>query len=923
MATVRTAIIMQDRMSPVLNKMLVTMQKTIAVMETLDQTSNTVMSNVSGIKQAQAAMNATCNGIVKMQSELEALNKQKVTVVVHIQRQDTQQMSSFSSGTPFVKSSLAPSKPAIPDAQQTATPPSSVFIPPATSQGAFTSLNKESQEANAAAQKVQSAINGIRAPNIDASSALASMQSIYKEARNSSNEFMKTGNSGSQAGQAISRAMSQAKVNTSNINTENLRLSKAFDTIDYKAVQLGSNSFGNQLNNQLQKVSQASNVAEGSVGNVGKSMNGLKMLSSGIDLAKKFGSAINGAAGYLDALNNITTRLNFVNDGTQTTAELQGKIMQAANNSRSSYQDMAASVAKLNSSAGNTFKTNDEAIVFTEQLNKMSVVSGASKQESSTARDQVTQAMASGGIQGDEYQSIIANVPMLGSAIEASTGKSRAEIMQMSADGQLSADIIKRAIIDSTGVVNEQFSQIPMTFGQSMTFIQNDADAKLQAVGEAFKNMMNSDDIQVISDIIGATITTAAYVAMGAINALTGVIGFLGDNMSWLGPLIGGLAIAFGLYTTALIVHNIAQGISTALKTLAAISAASHSIAITAEMAATAGMTQAQLAFNSALYACPLTWIIIAIIAIIAIIFMVVAAINHFAGSSISATGIVVGVFFWLGAVIYNIIMGAVNIIFWFINWFARIWNNPEYAAKLALGNMYKGILDLCIDGLTSIDGFATGLANAFIWAAKKACDGINWIIEKLNKIPGIDIDPVGGSLEYTESAMANKISALQSQKADIDKWIGDKPKGWDDNLLDYKAFKDPGQSYQNGYTWGKELEQKIANFGDFGNKDTPLEDDTLDKINKGLENVESAAKSPTINGGKLDEVNDVEITDEDIKMLKDIASTKFVNQFTTLQPNMSVSFGDVHETANIDKIMDAIETMTEQALAETILEEN
>lgn len=893
MATVRTAIIMQDRMSPVLNKMLVIMQKTIAVMETLDQTSNTVMSNVSGIKQAQVAMNATCNGIVKMQSELEALNKQKVTVVVHIQRQDTQQMSSFSSGTPFVKSPLAPSKPAIPDAQQTATPPSSVFIPPATSQGAFASLNKESQEANAAAQKVQSAINGIRAPNIDASSALASMQSIYNEARDSSNEFMKTGNSGSQAGQAISRAMSQAKVNTSNINTENLRLSKAFDTIDYKAVQLGSNSFGNQLNNQLQKVSQASNVAEGSVGNVGKSMNGLKMLSSGIDLAKKFGSAINGAAGYLDALNNITTRLNFVNDGTQTTAELQGKIMQAANNSRSSYQDMAASVAKLNSSAGNTFKTNDEAIVFTEQLNKMSVVSGASKQESSTARDQVTQAMASGGIQGDEYQSIIANVPMLGSAIEASTGKSRAEIMQMSADGQLSADIIKRAIIDSTGVVNEQFSQIPMTFGQSMTLIQNDADAKLQAVGEAFKNMVNSNDIQVISDVIGSVITVAAGIAIVAIKALSAAFGFLSDNMDWIGPIVIGVAAAFGIFygqmllaKTASLALAAAQLIMTGVK-MAAVPI--YALLSGATMTATA----AEWGLNAALYACPLVWILIAIIAIIAIIYAVIGAINHFAGMSISATGVICGVFMWLGSVIGNVFIGIYNFA---VEQFVGLWN-----FLLSFGDFFANFLDNPIKAIVHLLG-----------------DMVNGAIDILSSLASV-IDAVFGSdLAITVSGWKKNVDdladSLVGKQEDESKKL---------NANDYKLTRlDNTDAYNSGYKFGQGIDKWVGDLGNFGIPDN-VEDPGLDKFNKGLENVESAAQSPTINGGKLDEVNDVEITDEDIKMLKDIASTKFVNQFTTLQPNMSVSFGDVHETANIDKIMDAIETMTEQALAETILEEN
>lgn len=293
-----------------------------------------------------------------------------------------------------------------------------------------------------------------------------------------------------------------------------------------------------------------------------------------------------------------------------------------------------------------------------------------------------------------------------------------------------------------------------------------------------------------------------------------------------------------------------------------------------------------------------------------------------FAGTSISATGIVAGVFFALGAIIYNIFMACYNVIAWFINWFARIWNNPEYAAKLAVGNIAKGILDMCISGVESVDDLATSLANAFVWAANKAIGAVNDLIDLLNKLPGVDIGKVD-EMTYTDSALSSQLSALQSAKNDVDSWIGEKPTGWDDNVLDYGGFKDIGDSFNNGYNWGAGVESDIGDwFNGLGDLGIPDMSDLGDQLGA----LADSASNPTIAGGKIDKVkkieDDVELSDEDIKMLKDIASTKYINKFTTLQPNMSVTFGDVHENADVDKIMEAIENMTEQALAETILEE-
>lgn len=898
MATIQNAFSMQDRMTPVFNKMLTAMQKTLSVMEGLDQASSSAMSDTSGIKQAQAAINAARNDVIKMQNELDALNNKHVNVAVNVAKANAQQASGFSGGSNTGATS------GVSAAQAAATPPASIFVQPNTPQGIFAPLTREAEEANAAAQKLERSINGIRAPN-DLASA-----------------FSAAGSQGSYAGRVIAASMAQARENASKVNVESLKITKAMAGVDYQAVRLGSNSFGQQMREQLKRadieteqLEQSLNDVNNTASRAGNSMK-LLNLSAGINLAKQAWQAVSGSAAYLDNLSQIQARLGNINDGSQTTVELEGKILAAANRSRANYQTMADSVAKLNLLAGDAFGSNDEAIAFAEQINKMFVVSGTSAQEASAAMYQLNQALASGRLQGDEFRSIIENAPMLANVIADSMGVSRAELKELSSDGEITASVIKKAMADCADDVNAQFAKMPMTFGQAMNLIQNEAAAKMQAVANSFSEMINGDDIQIIADAIGGIITGAALVAMGAIKGLSAVLGFLSDNMQWLAPIFTAGAVALGIYTGALIAYKIAaiaSSIATNTK------AAAEMLSTGATFAATA----AQYGFNAALYACPITWIVLAVIALIALLYVICGALNTFAGTSISATGIVAGVFFALGAIIYNIFMACYNVVAWFVNWFARIWNNPEYAAKAAVGGIAKGILDMCISGLNSVDSLATSIANAFIWAAKKACDGINWIIDGLNKIPGVDIDHVGGDLEYTDSALAGQISALESAKSDIDSWVGAKPEGWDDNVLDYGDFKDIGQSFQNGYNWGQNLESDIGNWfdnlGDFGIPDMSAMGDTLDALkNSTGGDIDKVGKVGKV--GKIED--DVELSDEDIKMLKDIASTKYINKFTTLQPNMSVTFGDVHETADLDEIMDAIETMTEQALAETILEE-
>lgn len=877
MATIRNAISMQDRMTPVFNKMLNAMEQTLNVMGGLDKMSGTMMSNPQGIKQAQSAINATRNEILKMQRDIDTLNNKKISVAV-----DNARLNAM--GNSSLKSSVS-------TAQVEGTPPASLFVKPNTPQGIFAPLTREAEEALAATKRIESSINGIRAPNLAGTFTAIEAQ-------------------GSAAGRAISEAMAKAKQNAAKVDVESLKITKALAGIDYKAIQLGSNNFGQQMEEQLRRVNQEADELEDnledvgrSAGNAGGSMR-LLNLTAAISLARQAWDAVSGSAAYMDNLSQIQARLNNINDGSQTTEQLQSKIMAAANRSRASYQDMADSVAKLNLLASDAFKSNDEAIAFAEQLNKMFVVSGASSQEASAAMYQLNQAMASGRLQGDEYRSIIENAPMLANAIAESMGVSRAKLKELSSEGAITAEVIKNAMANCADDVNRQFNEMPMTFGQAMNMIQNEAAAKFQAVSNAFSGMINSGDLQVIADAIGGALTVAAYVAIGAIKGLSAALGFLRDNMYWLKPLFIAGAVALGVYTAALIAYKVATG-------LAAIATTAKAAAEMMSTGATFAATAAQHGFNAALYACPITWIVLAVLLLVAALYAGIGALNHFAGTSISATGVVAGTFFALGASIWNIIAFLWNIFAAIAEFFVNVWNHPVYAVKSMIGNMVKSVLNIFKSFLSGVDDVATGLANAFISAVNTAIEGINWLLEAIDSIPFIDVGRVD-----TLGKMTSITSTLDDWGKGIDDWIGEEPADyWKAPTMD---MMDVGQAYNNGYAAGQGLENWVGNLGNNLGIDNLAGD-----LANGMEDMASAAGAPNVKGGKLDKIGgEVELSDEDIKMLKDIASTKFVNKFTTLQPNMQVTFGDVHENADVDKIMDAIEDMAEQALAEVILEE-
>ena len=379
-------------------------------------------------------------------------------------------------------------------------------------------------------------------------------------------------------------------------------------------------------------------------------------------------STVKNALDLSDELTQTTARLdmmvsqyNALNGTMQTTDELSQMIFLSAQNSRASYMDTAASVAKLGNNARDAFASTGEIVQFAELVNKQFTIAGASATESSNAFLQLTQALGSGVLRGDELNSIFEQAPNLIQTVADYMDVPIGKIREMASDGQITADIVKNAMFAAADDIDAKFNSMPMTWGQLWTYYSNQALMTFQPVLQRLNEMANDQHMQTALTGIMNALSGAATIALNVIDVMVTGGAYIVDNWSMIAPVIGGVAAALAIYNGALLLHNAYEAASNGLKMIAAIRSVAHGTATAAETAATTGASAAQIAFNAALYACPLTWIVLAIIAVIAAIYLVVAAINKVQGTTYSATGVICGLVATAGAFSVNTGVGLLN----------------------------------------------------------------------------------------------------------------------------------------------------------------------------------------------------------------------------------------------------------------------
>lgn len=420
-----------------------------------------------------------------------------------------------------------------------------------------------------------------------------------------------------------------------------------------------------------------------------------------------------------DQLTQIRARINLINDGSQSTAEIMDKIYSAANRSRGSYLDMADSVAKLNMLAKDAFSSNDEAIYFVEQLNKQFKISGASVEETTSAMYQLTQAMAAGKLQGDEFHSIMENAPMLAQSIASEMGLTVGQLKEMSSQGLITADIIKEALFNSAEETNAKFAEIPMTFQDIGTQVQNELIAAFQPAMEEISNMTSSGvlndalaGLSIAFRLVGTAAQAAIITVKGAFSALSVVIGTAKNIVTSFANLfrtaMPGVATAIVGVTTAFITYK---------ATVALCSAQTAALTVKTVALKTA---QVASAIATRAYAVAMTVVKVAIRGTILSI-----------GALTLGTTVLKSLFLALRS---STIAAATA---------QRVLNAVMKANPVGiLISVIMTLVGVFATASAASNGFGNTLSSVFstivhtaVWGVNKIIEGLNWLIAKLNSV--------------------------------------------------------------------------------------------------------------------------------------------------------------------------------------------
>lgn len=610
------------------------------------------------------------------------------------------------------------------------------------------------------------------------------------------------------------------------------------------------------------------------------SANGLLSTIKKIAVAAGGIVGINKVQNISDKLASTKARLNLLVDDGGSVDVLEQKIMASAQRSRSVYFDTASAVAKLGLNAGNAFNGDmNQVIAFMEQVNKQFVIGGATAQEQSNAMIQLTQAMAAGALRGEELNSILDGAPGIARAIEKYMGIAEGSIKTVAQEGKVTAEVVKNAMFAMADETNAKFDSMPKTWAQIWAGMKNKALSMFAPILTKINQIANSTKFQQVTTALINGLAAVANVASSALDILIAVASVFVDNWGIIQPLVLGIAAAMLLYNGYLIANNAITAISNAQKGLAAVQAYKAAVANTtlaatekAEAMAKASATAAQYGFNAALLACPLTWILLIIIAVIAAIYMIVAAINKLTGSTISATGIICGVVAVAGAFVLNCAIGVLNAII------QTIWT--IFVAPF-LG-IVEWILNVCNGGFNSFGDAVANLIGQII----------GWFLN-LGKVVTTIIDAIFGT-DWT--------SGLESLQSAVTSW------GKNENAItldknaptiDYRATY--SGAWDAGYDFGQGIDDKIGGMFDASGLDSMGAFDLSNTLDGIYGNTGDTAANTAATADALD------IAEEDLAYLRDIAEREAINRFTTAEIKVEQhNENHISKDADLDGIMDA-----------------
>ena len=896
MATIRTAIELQDNFTSILYQVINSVNLGLSAMEDLHQTMNSPVDTAS-IEAARDSINQATIAVQQLDAAMQG-----------IETPETQTPTAPQSSAPVV----LPVQPDVPDPLVEQPPPVDMPIEPeqpepvevpvhwqSDSLEVFTNSGVERFE-----QEVQSANNMLNTLNqtqerivqtaadmdflppggfTDLSNMQSRLQAIQQRIQTIESNPLNMGTDTANA------ELEQLRGQLDQAVQEQQNLNRAVDNMDVQAANEAylrlSQTIGNTeryIRDNVDEQGRFNREIEEGTNEANELMQTIKGAVTAYATIQTLSAALN----LSDQLTSTTARLNLMNDRLQTTQDLQNMIYLSAERARGSYQATADAVSKLGLMAGDAFSSSEEIIAFMEQVNKQFTIAGTEAAGIDAAMLQLTQAMGSGVLRGEEYNSILEQAPNIIQAIADYMEVPKGQLKDMAAEGLITADIVKAAMFAAADDTNAKFEQMPKTFSQIWTSFQNTALMAFQPVLQRMNEIANSEAFQGFVNNAIEALSMVAGIALEIFDFLVGVAEIVGENWSWLSPIIYGVAGALAVYYGWLLLTKGAEMAMAAVHGIVAVAKGIMAAATMLVTGATWAETTAQYGLNAAMYACPIVWIIILIIALIALFYAAVAAVNKFAGTSVSATGIICGAFMVALAFIGNIFVALWNLV---VDVFVLIYNLVATVANF-IGNVFTdpigAVCRLFFDLADTVLGILQALASA--------------------------IDAIFGS---------NLAGSVQGWRDSLGGWV-DETFGKGDEVMakmnadDMKLGRfEYGAAWDAGYSFGEGIDESIANFDPSSLFDTnvPGAGDYADLSNYGA----GLAGDVGDIAGNTGAIKDsMDITEEDLKYLRDIAEQEAINRFTTAEITIEqTNHNTVSGKMDLDGVVDGLTGAVNEAV--------
>ncbi|HBG3680992.1 TPA: tape measure protein [Clostridioides difficile] len=640
---------------------------------------------------------------------------------------------------------------------------------------------------------------------------------------------------------------------------------------------------------------------------------------------------LGGLGNLSDQMTSTNARLGMINDGQQSDAGLNKMIFQSAERSRASYLDTAKIVSRIGMNAGKAFSSTREIVSFAEQLNKKFVIAGASTEEMNSALLQLTQGLGSGVLRGEELNAVFESAPNIIQSIADYLNVDIEKIRGMASEGMLTADIVKNSLLAAAEQTNAEFEKMPYTFNQIWTSIKNNAIMIFGVIQKKIEQSMSSKGFRTFIDNFINSLYVLGNVAYNIFNGIISILGspafqsfsntmivgislisqglgwiitqalsvanVFAQNWSIISPVIFGVIAAIGIYTIAAIALSVANKIASLSASWFNFQMTQTAIMHDLATGATWRQIIAQYGLNAALYACPITWIVLGFIAFVVVIFVAVAAVNKFAGTSISAIGAVAGVISVAATFVGNLFIATGNLI---IDIVALIYNTLAGFAEF-----FANFLD---DPIGSVIRAVSGMANAVLGIIRSIASAFDTVF--------------GSNLADAVSGWQDKLQGWTDKVAGEAKI---KVERMDPNKLHFDRFN-YGKAWDAGYKWGDKLETNIKDKFDISKMAEDAKkklglDDLWDKkyglgdgfgsagLNSPLNDAAKGAKDTAGNTAKMAKTMDK--SQEDLKYLRDIAEQEVINRFTGV--NIKIDMNNINNISKDTDVDGIVNVLTEK----------